>query len=195
MQQPTRRMILDYLVGALDAAESAAFEQAVRTSASLRDEVAACRRVLATMRTDDSEAPSPGAIEAALAAVVPESAGATPDWWSALRRVIAVVAFDSRSPAAAAGFRGSATAYQLSFEADDVDVDLEIHGSGVILGNVTGDGAATDVVLLHGEDERPVARTSADPRGNFRLEAGPGSYRIALCVGERAVVLGGIRIE
>lgn len=201
MQRPTGDQLLAYLLGEMPAAQRSEFEQDLARSAELRRALAGARAILETMQTDDSEAPGPDAVSAALRSVLGPAPEPAESWWNQLQQALATLVFDSRAPGALAGLRGTTTAYQLSFEIDGVEIDVEVRSPeaneparGVILGNVATDTAPGPIALLTEDGRSQVARADADQRGNFRIEARPGHYRLAVRIGTQAILLGGIEI-
>jgi hypothetical protein len=107
---------------------------------------------------------------------------------SAWRRLVADLAFDSRSQPRVAGARSASTTERrrLLYQAGGVEVDLEIHGSpsgdhGGILGQVTASEA--DLVGAWVIAEGPATRAEADvdALGQFRLDGlVTGAYQISI---------------
>lgn len=108
----------------------------------------------------------------------------------ALRRILAVLSFDSwAAPAPALAMRSAGgTSRHLLFTAQGRDVDLRISPgragytlSGQILGP---DGAGAAVELCDEPAGVPSARALLDDLGEFRLDGiGRGTYRLTLRVG------------
>jgi hypothetical protein len=124
-------------------------------------------------------------------------------WLAELKRIVAALVFDSRAQAALPGVRGRAEAYQLSFESDLADVDLEISppespaAARTIRGQVaprTADrpGAAA---LVPAGTPQPVATVEPDAHGMFTVLAEPGHYELLIRLGDRLLVLPHVLVE
>lgn len=115
---------------------------------------------------------------------------------AALRRVVAVLAFDSWAvPAATLGTRAprSATTRHLLFSAEGRDIDLRVHSQTGALYSVAGQILGPDenghVVFdpLAGGERHRVA---LDALGEFRAEGlTAGAWQVALELGEANIVL------
>ena len=137
------------------------------------------------MRMDDSvDAPQPLIARALnIFQPAPHRETATPSLPSVLRRLVAVLSFDSFSAEPAFGFRsGQAEARQLIFSAADIDLDLRIAPTGDrwnVSGQVLGTECAGGQVLM-----RSVAAaesTELNDLCEFTLApVRSGSYRLRL---------------
>jgi hypothetical protein len=121
-----------------------------------------------------------------------------------LRRIVAQLTFDSRGgqAAALAGFRGTASTYQLAFAGAGAEVDLQLEppadtGSPWrLLGQVATDEPPTAVtveVAVAGE-AAVVARTTADEDGVFNLATPPGRYDLVLTLPDLLLVLPNLEV-
>lgn len=199
---------------ALSPEDRAAVERHLAESPEARALVERYRAIAAARRADDSVAPPMTAMEAAKAIFARNFAGrspsAPPNWLQTLERLVASLIFDSRAQPATAGLRGpSGAAVQLCYEADGVEVELEIAGDdrhddrdtarSFITGQVSlmsGDepGAIT-AGLTRPNDETLLVQTETDAHGAFTLSVEPGAYDLHLALANRAVSLRGIEVN
>jgi anti-sigma factor RsiW len=195
-------LLLAYAAGELDREAAARVEAHLSADAADAERVRLYRGVIETMRSDDSLAPPASAMERARA-IFQVAPARRENWLDKLERVIATLIFDSRAEPALAGFRGADTAVQLSFESEIADVDLQLEqqdqpeGEWLVMGQATArrEQPVSSVALLPSDSVEPVAEVRPDPHGVFRLQAAAGKYRLAIRVGEQAVVLPDIVIE
>lgn len=122
--------------------------------------------------------------------------------WSALRRIAATLLFDSRATPAFAGSRGAASGYQMTFESELGEIDIDVAGAapgaseGVIRGQLVRPGpgpasastSATVAVAAPGQF-RPLSAADIDAEGMFTLRAPPGRYDLLVAWGDGVVVL------
>ncbi|TWT40458.1 hypothetical protein RAS1_41680 [Phycisphaerae bacterium RAS1] len=202
----TDSMLIAYLLGELTEAEAAEARRAIAADPELTATVARWGAILDAGRSDRSVAPPPATMAAARELFARRSARATAStaagWLERLRRVIADCTFDSRAQLATVGLRGAADQYQLAYESELADVDLEVQRCGEqsarrVMGQVTlRTGAAPAAVLLteHG-DPTVVTETTADEHGAFSLDIAAGCFDLLVAVGDECVVLPSIEIQ
>lgn len=124
-------------------------------------------------------------------------------WMEKLERIVAKLILDSRPQVSLAGFRGGGDEYQLAYETDDVEVDLEIEPTDDaderrVMGQVsviTGDGATKCIVLSEPGSFEPVTMAEPDAHGMFELKATPGTFDLLLAVGETLVVVPNVEVQ
>ncbi|MCH8881281.1 MAG: hypothetical protein IID34_15550 [Planctomycetes bacterium] len=120
-------------------------------------------------------------------------------------RMIAELVYDSRPQVALAGVRGAATAYQLAFESERADVDLEVEpdadaGSGLrrISGQITLSRESDEVrsVAFVSPGTSEVASTiKPDEHGVFGVTVASGKYDLVITLSDTQVVLANVEIE
>ena len=128
--------LIAYAAGELDCE---AAERVKRHLASSHEGSAIVRRfqmVAETLRRDDSQAPPADVLARVKALFADRRMATSPGLLATAVRMIAELVYDSRPQVALAGVRGAATAYQLAFESERADVDLEVEpdadaGSGL----------------------------------------------------------------
>ena len=111
---------------------------------------------------------------------------------SALRRLIATLAFDSRAHPRPAGVRTVETRVRrLLFQAEGVEVDLEVQPSmhGLRLaGQVTIGGSEVTTGSLRLSSSRGEHNARLDDAGEFRVDTlKPGSYRMEFRLDDRVI--------
>jgi hypothetical protein len=118
-----------------------------------------------------------------------------------LTRIVASLLFDNFRQAPLAAVRGANRSRQLLFNADEIDIDLQItaerHGAtllGQVLSNQPATSVMVPIVRLYRSGE--VIRTSAsDAQGQFAFRAvAPGVYDLGVMLAHREVVLEGLEL-
>lgn len=196
--------LVAYAAGELDPARSAEVAALLAGDVSARRVITRLEALLALARADDSTEPPQNVAEQARA-LFRERAQPTPagtDWLTALRRIAAELVFDSRPRAALAGLRGATANYQLAFESELADVDLEVRsGEGtaprVVQGQVSvrGELPVKALAFAPAGSLEPTAHSSPDKHGMFKTELEPGKYDVFVSIQDTVVVLSDVVIE
>lgn len=201
MSKPTFEQLVAYVTGEISAEESLGIEREAAVSADTAAAIARLRSIIQTMRTDDTVAPSPRAVAAAIAIharnFVPQ-----PSWLERLARSVGELVFDSRRQPALVGLRGDDETVQLSFSSALADVDLQLDPASPestnvnIMGQVSAHAAsaATEVALVEPRAGVAVGVATPDESGVFRLQARPGAYDLVVRLDDAAIVLPNIEI-
>ena len=185
----------------LDAAERAQVEQAVAQDPSLARTLRQIESILHIFATDDSVEPPAAVIERAKAIYRAPQTSEAPGWLAAARELIARLVFDSRLTTAVAGFRGSDDAFQLSYESELGEVDLQCEPTldahrhaWRIMGQVTPNENLTvrRVLVVPQGAQTPVAEAPVDADGLFTVQADPGSYTLYVEIDGQVMTLPGI---
>ncbi len=204
MSTPTvdYRKLIAYAAGDLS-------EEAARVEAQLaRDPHAAAtvrrfQAARAVIQSDDGSDPPPEAVVRACAIFSPSAIEKTGSWWQVLEQILATLVFDSRNQLAVAGYRGTHGGFQLCFECEHADVELQIEPTDrfsrevvprpiwQVMGQIVAARGAPNmgVALVRQGSTIPVAETSADSQGIFSLEAPSGRYDLLIRHGNGSVVL------
>jgi hypothetical protein len=118
-----------------------------------------------------------------------------------LRRLLAVLSFDSWAPApgALAVRSGRSAARHLLFTAEGRDVDLRItpaDGDFVLAGQILGPDESGSIELAASAPSTSAARVAElDALGAFRIDGvSPGNYRLTLRLGNDEVTLPAIEV-
>lgn len=165
--------------------------------------VARYRKIVETARNDDS-VPVPTALLEQAKQLFRERrvpTQQTEGLLAALVRVVAELVFDGRRQPALAGLRGGRTGYQLSYESEMADIDLEITHSGEkscrVMGQISPreQVAIQAITLTPAAETRTVASGTPDDSGVFELTVAPGTYDIQIRLPGSIVVLQEIEIE
>lgn len=197
--------LIAYAAGELDCE---AAERVKRHLASSHEGSAIVRRfqlVAETLRRDDSQA-GPADVLARVKALFADRRVATsPGLLETAVRMMAELVYDSRPQAALAGVRGAATAYQLAFESERADVDLEVEpdgdaGSGLrrISGQITPSRESDEVrsVAFVSPGTSEIASTiKPDEHGVFGVTVASGKYDLVITLSDTQVVLANVEIE
>ncbi len=197
-QPISREELVAYASGELRAAEAARVEAHLALAPDTAREVTELRQVLATLRTDDSEAPAAEVVARAVAALSDKPRATMPGWLVHARRIIAELVFDSRAQFALNGYRGPGSSCQLAYESPCGRVDLRLSANAagpkpwrirgqVVLGE---DAQVGPVALVAAGTTDPVATVAADQHGRFRIDAATGLYDllVSLDQGQRVIV-------
>lgn len=200
----TYEQLVAYAAGRLPAGQIEAVEAFVRSNIDAAETVRRLTQVRELVRGDDSVAPPVSTIEAAKSLFRERTAPRTaPYWMAALDRVLANLIFDSRTKPALAGLRGGGDRYQLTFESEDIGIDLDIERpregqTRVLLGQVSADDPQFQeqcIVLSEPGSFAPVTAATPDRTGMFKLEAGAGVFDLLIAVQGRLVVIPNLEIQ
>lgn len=194
-----------FAAGELSVAEVSAIREYLAADAAAASTVARLQLLLTTLRTDDSQAPPADMLERAKA-LFRERKQVLPgeSWFDAIKQVVAELVYDSRPRLALAGVRGGSGSYQLSFESDLADIDLDVEPLGEpdadqrrLIGQVSprSDEAATKVVLARPGTTAPVHIVEPDESGMFKLTTERGKFDVLVSLPEGLVVLPAVEIQ
>jgi anti-sigma factor RsiW len=189
--------LVAYADGGLDPDQRGRIEAYLAAVPEAARHVADLRDVLQTMRADDSEPPTAGAVRRALAAWHARGDVTILGWLQEAERIVARLVFDGRARLVVPGFRGGPSSYQLAYECDSGRVDLRIlprrkpDDTWRIRGQVAVTGTATPVAvaLTIAGDQSALATASADEFGRFALHCPPGLYDLLIRLNEARQVL------
>jgi anti-sigma factor RsiW len=194
--------LVAYATGELPVEDTALVERHLAEYPDKHAFVNRIRDAVFTMRTDDSVAPSPAAVQRTLEAMRDERRAAWTEWIDRAKRFVSELVFDSRMQIAVAGHRGAAEGYQLGYESDAARIDLSVTPAGTtprrwrVRGRVTahGDDAPGAVVLRLRGTREAVASAAVDEGGRFVIDPEPGVYDLIVRMGETAAVAGGVEV-
>ena len=166
--------------------------EAARTVAAYR---------LAATRTagDDTVAPPEEVAARARAIFRPPPAHERPTWPERLEAIVARLVYDSRVEPATVRFVDTGRSFQLRFETDDAEIDLQIRPEGrwQLMGQLSADDAVgpVEIAAVAAGTRTSVARARSDERTLFSLELDAGVYDLHLALPDRVIVLTGLRLE
>jgi hypothetical protein len=185
----TLEKLIAYAAGELDADATAAVEAHLRDSAEDARRVERLRRIIATMRSDDSVAPSAEALARAKALFEVAPAPTWRAWIGQLEQIVARLVYDSRTQPALAGYRGGGDAVQLSFESETATIDLELvpptkppATKWTVLGQLATEWTMADVLVLlvSRSDDDVFVGVRPDEHGVFMIRSEPGTYDLLI---------------
>lgn len=192
--------------GDLAPEEALAAEAEAERSAEASSALAVMRTVIAALRTDDSTEPTATSLQRAKAVFARMRAGqAQRSWLDGIVESIAKLVHDTRAQPALAGFRGAADGYQLTFEANELEIDLQIEQSSgsaddgalcQVIGQVstpTGPGAKSIAFTAPGTRES-LAEIATDSRGVFSIALPRGRYDLLVEGSGGVVVVSGLDV-
>lgn len=189
--------LADLAEGRLTAAERAGLEPHLADCPKCSAQAAQLGRVTHLMRSDASEDAPPAALAEVFRMFRPRAAARAAEGTPPLlRRILAVLTFDSARLAPAYGVRSGTTASrQFLYHAGDLDVDLRVVQGGdgwTLTGQVlgrSGAGGQVEVTSLAGGDEPVAARAEMNEHCEFALPPIPaGDYALRLRLGETVEV-------
>jgi hypothetical protein len=196
--------LLAYLAGDLGSAEAQRFEAELATDPEAARLAAAYRAVAAAVQADAAR-PVPEQLIARAKAIFqprqkPSRVAAAID---RIRAHIAELTYDSRVQPALAGVRGEAQSHQLSYQAGEVDIDLQLDPIGEgddqrwrILGQISGEEipAIQSCQLTSTGSDLVLNQTDADEHAMFSFDLEPGTYDLFINVADEQIVLQGLRM-
>ena len=185
----TFEQIIAYAAGMLSAQDAANVVAHLANNPQDVQTVSRYRLAQQAMATDDSVEPSPAAVARAKAVFKPQSKANRLGWLEAVDRFIATLVFDSRVQPLALRYSQAEDRINLTFEADEVELDLQAeripHSEGAERWQMIGQlssaeamsfPAAASIALTKAGTKTIVAQASADGRGGFSFETVPGKY-------------------
>jgi len=197
----TFETLLMHAAGELPGERAAELEQHLAASPQDAARLAHLRELIAAMRTDDSVAPSRQILERAYALFKPRRLEVAAPWWETLARVVAACVFDSRLQPTLAGFRGGDDGFQLAYESQVADVDLQCeptaasHDVWRVMGQITLKQERPAQLTLVARGEAQIVQAEPDEFGVFTLQTSAGAYEILVRVGDQVVTLGQIELS
>lgn len=200
--------LVAYAAGELEPKEAAEVERHLAAHPMDAETARRLQSAVAVLRSDESIAPPAETLAAAKALFreratqqqqQPES-----NWLSNLQRFVADVVFDSRLRPAVSGMRGAQTGFQLSFEHELADVDIEVQPvkdgppqTRVIRGQVSphGDATVSQVMLTEPGGHTTLASAAPDETGMFKLQVTAAEVDVLVTLGDRLLVVPDVRLE
>lgn len=190
--------------GELDPAACADVERRVARDSEAATTLAILRSSVETLRGDGGLFPPLDMLERVQALFQSDNTEARPSLLDALKQVIGELVYDSRPQLALAGVRGSATAYQVAFESEAADVDLEVEpaageqASGFrVRGQVSPhrDGPAEQVALAQPGTRSVLVSAAPDEHGVFEIETSGGRFDLLVRMPNELIVFADVVIE
>lgn len=195
---PYERLIA-YAAGKLSPMEAGLVEAFLNANPAAAATVSRFREVSHSLRTDDTVAPPAKALAAAKQLYrenPPKVVNTVAAWMQGLQRALATLIYDSRPQVALAGFRGQGDRYQLAFEVDDIEIDLDVEsttssGKRNLMGQISGvERFRPDSVGLSKPGTLElVASATPDDVGMFKLDVSGGTFDLLIGVDDRLVVV------
>ncbi len=205
------RKLVAYAAGDLSATEASQIEARLARDPQAAATVRRFRTARAIIQSDDGLDPPPEAVARAGAIFSPPAVERSGSWWDALEQILATLVFDSRCQPVIAGYRyrGTDGGFQLCFECEPADVELQVEPTERFSGEVVPrpiwqvmgqivtvrHAPNMEVALVRQGSTIPVAETSADSHGIFSLEAPSGRYDLFIRHGNGSVVLRDIELS
>lgn len=199
----TYEELIAYAAGELPPDAQARVAAHVQNDPDAARTVALFRRVVDVARADDSVAPPPATMQAAQALFREQQARRQTNWLANLKRLVADLVADTRLQTARVGLRGGPATYQLSYESDLADVDLEIERPPTptqpwrLRGHVSPHGVqrAEAVALTACGTFEPLTLAEPDEHGTFALTTASGRFDVFVSLREAVLVLPAVEVE
>ncbi len=201
-ERTTQERILAYAAGELSGEEAALVEIWLATDAQAARLLQDYQTISAVVRADRAFA-VPEALIARAKAIFQPSVSCGPSLIDRLRAVVAELTFDSRAQVALAGVRGEAVAHQLTYQAGDLDIDLQLEPIGEgdnrcwrVLGQVSSEVMPTivGIELISANSDEAIARTTADEHAMFHCDLPAGAYDLCIHARDGSIILPGLQI-
>ncbi len=201
----TTEDLLAYAARELGPAEAARIEAHLEADSAAKTMVSCFAAVRKCVAEDDSIEASEEISARAKAIFGGNPVESGPSWLDRLGATIAQVIFDSRLHPAGVRYAGAGGCVQLTYETDNLDVDLQAErteavgdpGAGprwMLIGqiNPAEDGPGSPVALVTSGTSFLVAQTKADERAIFTLDAPAGRYDLFLGLPDGVIILPGL---
>jgi anti-sigma factor RsiW len=198
MEHPDFDTLVQYAGGLLPEAARAEFEaHLAQPCAACTRKLAELRAVLATAAADRTLPPPAAVLQQAVAAFDRRPAP------QPLLRVLATLAFDSRSQLSLAAVRGTPARRQMLFTTQQVDIDLQISPErdqhrlvGQILGSESAGETAAAFVSLNNPSGEALQGTETDAHGQFSFPQVPvGVYDLVFDLAGQEIAITSLEIR
>jgi anti-sigma factor RsiW len=200
MEHPDFDTLVQYAGGLLPEAARAEFEaHLAQPCAACTRKLAELRAVLATAAADRTVPPPAAVLQQAVAAFDRRPAP------QPLLRVLATLAFDSRSQLSLAAVRGTSAKRQMLFTTQQVDIDLQISpekGEHRLVGQILGAEAesagetAAAFVSLNDPSGEALQGTETDAHGQFSFPQVPvGVYDLVFDLAGQEIAITRLEIR
>jgi len=185
--------LVDLVEGRLSPDEQAQARAHLATCTRCTAELTRLEHTIDLMRTDDA-VDAPAHVIAQAVALI--RVRRQPDQGATMRRVLAMLRFDSAQPAAAYAVRAEATAdRQLVFAAAEHDIDVHVSPAGqqwVVVGQLLGPPANGQVEL---RGAMGVASARLNSQMEFQLPAvPPGTYTMAVLLEDVEITIDDLNV-
>ena len=201
--------LIAYAAGELTSEQATEVQAYLAANPKAAEPIAMYRQAQSALQADQNAAPPAEVVAKAKAIFASAPSEPAASWLDHLQQLLADLVFDSRAQPAMAGYRGPATTFQLSFECDAANIDLEAEPmtSTVaapsekmqwrIMGQVDWEDASSPVqiAVVDPGTENPIAETIADEHGMFDVQVPAGRFDVLFQADDKVVVLRDIEIQ
>lgn len=209
MPRITDEMLINFAAGNLPEEQVPAVQQHLDANPNAARLVRMWREAAGAIATDDSTAPPEHLLAAAKAiydpSALPAAERSRPGLLQQLEQIVAELVFDSRVQPAGLRYVDTGRRVQLSYETEDLAVDLQAQCNDDQQWSITGqvqetgddDGAdvsAMNIILQHRESKESVQSTQPDKRGMFSMVAPAGEYELMIETDHRAILVPDVRL-
>ena len=196
--------LIRFARGEIDAAspKGEAIATLIEDDAEARDIVRIAQLATNGIAVNEGETPSADLIASAKAIFTEDRLpGAVGRWLSNIDRVIAALLFDSRAQPATAGLRSAAAAsrIQLTYEADDLDIEVQLEKLAPtrwrVMGQIDSDAMPSPrsvAITEAGSTKEILQAIDTDEHGMFSTEVDAAKIDIHIQQGNSAITLPGI---
>jgi hypothetical protein len=193
--------LLAFACGEIDADFASRFAEHVRADVVLASRLERVRSVVACLRSHHQRLPSTASLLRAYR-IAERAAAAPPGWLAGLTIRKAWLVYDSRAqPAWGLRGPGENVSYQLAFEGDLADLDLELQRVAAGRWRLTGQvdaraGFSVDeVAIAPAGADGPIKRVVPNARGVFWLELDSAKYDLVARTGENAQLIQDLELD
>lgn len=190
--------VVDFVTGMLPGERASAILRRAATEERFASTIDHVRRLIESLAGSAGDGVPPGLCER-LKAIYDPSGVAGPGLDRGWAAIVADLVMDSREIETLQGFRGAATAYQLSFGAGEIEVHLQVtpgdEDDARVMGQVEpapGDNARFELLSLVGGEV--ILAGSCDEHGYFSFDIGAGTYDLVIVLPAGRVVIGAVEI-
>ena len=213
-RSPSHEELLAYAAGELPPEEARRVEAAIATDPQAGRTVGLYRVAWRSTADDDSVAPPEETISRLKSLFQPRlqhggRGRLAAEWLQRLETTIASLIYDSRlEPATVRTTAAGIARFQMSFQAGEVEIDLQAEPIGSsddgeagvrwrLIGQVStsGDARATDVAVSPADADDAAAIARCDERGMFTIELPAGTYHLHLRINDGVVSLPGVDLR
>lgn len=196
--------LIEYAAGKLSPMEAGMVEAYLASSPSAAATVSRFREVAHSIRSDDSVLPPARVLDAAKELYrenPPKVVSTVAEWMRGLQRALATLIYDSRPQVALAGFRGHSDRYQVSFQAADVEIDLDVECGATgtqrqVMGQISGVSQLRpdSIGLSKPGTLELIASATPDAVGMFKVVAESGTFDLLIGLEDRVVVVANLEL-
>ncbi len=201
----TDQELLAFAAGDVDPEAAAKVRAHIATNFDAAKTVELYRLARVRIAEDGSVVPPASVIERAKAIFEAPAGEVKRGLLEHLDAIVAKLVYDSRIQPSAVRYADTADHIQLSFEADEMDIDLQAErqadeassGRWRLMGQVDSEGplSVLEIELVRTETNEVISSSGADEHAVFTIEVDAGNYTMRIRLPESMIVVEGIELE